>query len=454
MLGSTEFSHTVRSRNILLSAILICAFFVLSPMSPTFAQGDTCEGEVAEIVFWNYWGGVRAPLLTEILDDFNATHPCIQVENVTVDGATDTEKMLTAIAGGEVPDIYMTHTNDVPMWAELGAFVSLNEFMERDDIDIESMLYSGPVEASTFDGELVQIPFTAPSSGLIYYNKELFEAAGLDPENPPQTWDELKEAAIALTIMDGDIIRQMGFNPCSDCTGEARGLAMASWLQRNGSGILSEDGTEVIFDQEYGVDTLQWMLDFYTDTVGSYENMVRQMGATITEQRPIFYAGRVAMHSDGVWFLNIMREEAPDMIDKVGVFLPPYNSNNPDAVLQSVSTGSPGYAIPRDSDNPEAAWEVLKYIGMSMEGGCRFFQEQARTDSPIQGCDTDAENNPYLDVFQEAKQIVTFNRVPAVWPEIQQEMLELQETILLGLKPFDEAIAEAAEDVNDILADS
>ena len=275
--------------------------------------------------------------------------------------------MLTSIAGGDVPDIYMTHTADVSMWASLDAFIPLDDFVEQDGIDINNALYPGPIAGSTFDGKLIQIPFTAVTTNLIYYNKELFEAAGLDPENPPQSWDELKAAAVALTIMDGDIIRQMGFNPCSDCTGEARGLAVSTWLARNASGVLSPDGTEVIFDQPNGVETLQWMLDFYTDTVGSYDNMVRQMGSTITEQRPIFYAGRIAMHSDGVWFLNIMRQEAPDMVDKVGVFLPPINTNNPDAVQQYITNGQPGYAIPRDAKHPEASWEVLKYIGMSME---------------------------------------------------------------------------------------
>lgn len=450
MLGTTERSH-----RLLLAGLLLLTLVMFNPLTSALAQDSaTCSGEVVEITFWNYWGGVRAPLLTEILDSFNASHPCIHVTNVTVDGATDTEKMLTAIAGGDVPDIYMTHTGDVSMWAELDAFTPLNDFIAKDGIDLSTVLFPGPIEASTFNGELIQIPFTAPASNLIYYNKELFTAAGLDPDKPPQTWDELKAAAVALTQMDGEIIRQMGFNPCSDCTGEARGLAMSNWLARNASGVLSPDGTEAIFDQPNGVETLQWMLDFYKDTVGSYENMVRQMGSTITEQRPIFYAGRIAMHSDGVWFLNIMREEAPDMLAKVGVFLPPYNANNPDAQQQQIYNGSPGYAIPRDAKHPEAAWEVLKYIGLSMDGGCRFFQEQSRTDSPIQGCETDPESNPFYDMFQTAKQVVVFNPVPGSWPEIQQKMLDLQETVLLGLQPLDEAVSETATAVRGLLAGS
>lgn len=64
------------------------------------------------VVFWNVWGGTRAPQLRQILDKFEAKNPGIKVENVTLDGNTDTQKMLTAVAGGTVPDLYMTHTND------------------------------------------------------------------------------------------------------------------------------------------------------------------------------------------------------------------------------------------------------------------------------------------------------------------------------------------------------
>ena len=66
---------TRRSPKLLLAGLLILVLAALSPVASTFAQGTTCDGEVIQLAFWNYWGGVRAPMLSDVLDRFNQTHP-------------------------------------------------------------------------------------------------------------------------------------------------------------------------------------------------------------------------------------------------------------------------------------------------------------------------------------------------------------------------------------------
>jgi ABC-type glycerol-3-phosphate transport system substrate-binding protein len=248
------------------------------------------------------------------------------------------------------------------------------------------------------------------------------------------------------------VIEQLGLNVCINCLAGPED-PFVEWLSRNGGLVLTEDGTGVAFDGERGLETLQWMVRMMDETVGGYGNMVTQMGTDWPDQRPVFYAGKIAMHMDGPWFFNILREEAPHMMDKVGVFLVPINGENPDAVQRKLAHGIPGYAIPKDSKNPEAAWEVLKYI--SMEGGCEFFLRQGRTDTPLVTCtdeQTKAEN-PFYDTFVANVAAVQAVQAPPSYSQIHVRLKEMEESALLENETPEEAIQSAAADVAEILAE-
>jgi multiple sugar transport system substrate-binding protein len=406
--------------------------------------------EPVNIVFWNVWGGTRAPLLRQILDRFETTHPGIKVENVTLDGNTDTQKMLTAVAGGTVPDIYMTHTNDLSMWANLKAFKSLNDYIKRDNLDLLKTYYPGAVQGSTFSGQVIQLPFKFTSTMMIWYNKELFKAAGLDPEKPPTTWKELEAAAKALTKKRGNVIDQAGLNICINCV-KGPEDPFNEWVGRNGGSIMTADGAEIAFDSPRGVETMKWMKSFMDNTLGGFDKFATQFGTDFPENRPAFYAGKLAMTIDGPWALDIFRKEAPQIMNKVGVFLIPINSDNPEAKQQYTAYGVPGYAIPATAKNPDAAWEVLKFIGM--EGGCEFFKRQNRTDSPLLTCvdEKAKKDNPFFDTFMAAMNSVKVVNGPPPYNQIQIRFKEMEESVLMGKETPEAGVKKAAEDCRAIL---
>ena len=401
------------------------------------------------VVFWNVWGGTRAPQLRALLDKFEASHPGIKVENVTLDGTTDTQKMLTAIAGDTTPDIYMTHTNDLSMWASLNAFMPLDDYVARDNLDL-SYFYEPSVQGSTFDGKLIQLPFKVMQGLMLWYNKDLFKEAGLDPENPPATWAELEDAAVKLTKTNGNVIDQAALNICTNCV-QGPEDPYNEWLSRNGGSIVNVAG-EVVFDTDRGVETMEWMKSFMDNTAGGYDNFVKQYGENFTDLRPAFYAGKLAMLMDGSYFLDILRNEAPEMEAKVGVTLLPVNGDNPDALQRYNTYGVPGYAIPAGSKNPDAAWEVLKYI--AMEGGCEFFQAQGRVDHPSPTCvDPEAKaNNPFFDTFEAGKNSVYVIAGPSTYSKIVTRFKEMEQAVLLDTVAPDEGVKEAAADARGYLA--
>lgn len=424
----------------LMSAAVVAG---LAIAAPAFAQ--------EKIVFWNNWDGSRAPQLRSVLDEFEKQNPGYVVENVTLSSDTTSQRMLTAVASGDVPDLYMTQANDFPKWAGLGALMPLDDLVARDGMNLDEIFYSGGIQGSRYDGKLIQFPFKVPTSLMIWYNKELFEKAGLDPANPPKTWKELQDAAAKTTIRDGDVISQLGLNICLNCsTGSGSENAFIEWLSRNGGEVLSEDAKDVAFDSPQGLEVLNWMLSFSEETTGNWQNAVRQYGSTFKDLRPSFYSGKMAMIMDGPFLYNIMAKDAPHMLDKVGVFVSPINGDNPDAKERYLAYGTPGYAIPAGSKNSEGAWKLLKFIAAG-EGGCQFFTMQKRADSPLRNCKVEVPE-AFAAVFAANGDLVQSRKAPSSFQQVHIRLQQMQEAVLLGNQTPEDALKAAAADVKAILA--
>ncbi|MBX3537722.1 MAG: ABC transporter substrate-binding protein [Chelatococcus sp.] len=424
-------------------SVAAAAIGLAATMTPTNAA--------EKIVFWNNWDGSRAPQLRSVLDQFEKQNPGYTVENVTLSSDTTAQRMLTAVASGDVPDLYMTQANDFPKWAGLGAFRPLDDLVARDGLKLDEIFFSGGIEGSRYGDKLIQFPFKVPTSLMIWYNKDLFEKAGLDPDRPPKTWKELEDAAAKTTIRDGAVISQLGLNICLNCaTGSGSENAFIEWLSRNGGEVLTADAKDVAFDSPEGLDTLKWMQGFSNRTAGSWQNAVRQFGSTFKDQRPSFYMGKMAMIMDGPFLYNIMAKDAPQMLDKVGAFVAPINGDNKDATQRYLAYGTPGYAIPAKAKHPEGAWKLLKFIAAG-EGACQFFTMQQRVDTPLRNCKVDVPPQ-FVAAFKANGDLVQSRQAPSSFQQIHVRLQQMQEAVLLGKETPEAALKSAATDVKAILA--
>ncbi len=118
---------------------------------------------------------------------------------------------MTAIAGGNAPDLVFFDRFKVGSWANQGSLTSLTEYAERDGISREDF-YEYTWDESSYEDDLYAVPLTTDSR-LLFYNKDHFSEVGLDPDNPPTTIAELEEAADLLTIIDGNRIERLGLIP-------------------------------------------------------------------------------------------------------------------------------------------------------------------------------------------------------------------------------------------------
>jgi multiple sugar transport system substrate-binding protein len=279
------------------------------------AAGETAAaGEPIEIEYWQYSFGARIDAMNQLIAQFEAENPDIKViHNSDIPYDDFRNKIAASVPAGVGPDVASLFYGWQPAWIDAGYLVPLPEdAFPPDQIRAE---FSPMVEGSFFDGKLYTLP-TAVRTLALFYNKDLMAAAGLDPENPPRTLDELKEQAVQCTVKNGEEFEVYGFivNP----EGQAHHWFREVLLRQFGQQPYSDDYTQALWNASDGGyeawDTfLSFERDLGTGVAGVYEN-----------DQDGFLAGEVCFHLDGSFRLGNIASNAPDLNFGV-VELPEHN---------------------------------------------------------------------------------------------------------------------------------
>ena len=181
-------------------ATVLAGTMVLSMLGGFAVQADEESYDPITIQFWNGWTGSDGQVLMEYVDKFNETNKW----NITVEMDMSSEfrdKITTAMAADAAPALILGNATD--KYTYDGKLRKLDEIWDNTDIKKEDFVSSYLDSLSTDDG-LYGVPFQI-SSYVMYWNKDLFEKAGLDPETPPATYDEWTEMAQKLTDPDSHV---------------------------------------------------------------------------------------------------------------------------------------------------------------------------------------------------------------------------------------------------------
>lgn len=183
-------------------AIATAAVMVLGAVSGCGSQekkGNTAEskgteksGEKIELTVWHTWGaGPGLDAMEAAAKKYNETND----KNIQVNlgfvanqasGNTQTmDKLMAAIAAGNPPEIALLDNFQIAGWAAQNALTPLDDLMETAELSLDGV-YEWALQGSQYKGSTYSIPYNGDARAL-FYNKDMFEEAGLDPENPPTT---------------------------------------------------------------------------------------------------------------------------------------------------------------------------------------------------------------------------------------------------------------------------
>ena len=227
-------------------------------------------------------------MLREIVNTYNETNE----DNITVqldimDNATLQSRFPSAVATGTGPSFVLVGIEYLNQYAENGLIEDISDFWETMGVD-ESNFYENVLAKSYVGDTLYGVPMQY-NLQYLYYNKDIIEAAGLDPETPPATLDELKEYAIACTDASKN---QYGLGLPTDST------YCVEYLWANGGDVISSDGTENLLNSQENIDTLTWLQDLVLN------EGVSPQGLTAVDADTMFQAGQLAMYTSGPWNIN------------------------------------------------------------------------------------------------------------------------------------------------------
>lgn len=241
---------------------LVLALLMMSGMMSVASAEDVIE---LDMYFPVAVGGGPDALINALCDEFHAEHPEIKINPVYAGSYADTRtKVLAAIQSGNTPALALMFSIDLYQLYSMGVLYDYNSFCagEEDQAWLDGF-YPGFMENSRLpqaDGSYLTygIPWQR-STIIMYYNKDAFKEAGLDPQKAPATWEELEEYAAKLTQKDeaGNTTRY-GVQIPSDKAGYAYWMLQTLTLTQGGQNLMSADGTEVYFDNEKTIKGLEF----------------------------------------------------------------------------------------------------------------------------------------------------------------------------------------------------
>ena len=247
------------------------------------------SGSDDEVIIWDYFEtDAQKEMMQKLCDEFNQSQDKYTAKHVYVPFA-DYEKQLTlGVASGELPDIVIMDG------CGMASFISMGLFGDISDADINWDEYmDGPMESTMMDGKHYGIPFATNCTAL-FYNKDLFDAAGIAYPDENTTWDEFHEMAKALT-KDG----VYGFGNAATNTDEGT-FQCLQWIYTAGGSYT---------DIESGKDAYTLMQSMIED--GSWTKEC--VNWTQSDVNNNFMAGNIAMQQNGPWQIPGIEENAPDL---------------------------------------------------------------------------------------------------------------------------------------------
>jgi multiple sugar transport system substrate-binding protein len=414
--------------------LLIAGGLAALAAGPTRAAAAPADAPSGEISFMIFGDPAEKAAYEGLVAAFEEKHPRIDVQLVYVPGQNDYRKRLGAdFAAGTPSDVVLINYRRYAGFAAKGVLDPLGPYLAESRVIKEADFYPEAVEPYRWQGTLMCVPQNL-SSLVVYYNKKLFDEAGVAYPKPDWTWDDFVAAAKALTRdTDGDgTVDQYGLGT------EASIFRVAPFIWQNGGDLVDDPArpTRLALDQPAAKEALQWFVDLRVRHKVVPD--VVEEKAEASESR--FENGRLSM------FLN-SRRGVPSYREIDGFdwdVAPLPRGKRPAGILHADA-----YCMPKASKNKAATWAFIEYAN-SPEGqtivarsGRTVPSLKAIAGSPafLDPAAKPASSQVFLDVIPHIRGVP----VMETWVDIETTVGEEIERAFYGEASVDEVVATSLE---------
>ena len=423
------------------------------PAGPGEQAGKAPDKSVqpaSKIVFWHSMSGVNGDAVNRMVENFNKSQSKITVEAI-FQGAYDDSlsKLNTALASNSAPTIIQVFDIGQRFMIDSGEIVPVQAFVDRDKYDT-SDFEPAVINYYRVQNTLYSMPFNS-SSSILYYNKEAFKEAGLDPEKPPKTFEEVTDYAKKLTKKDasGQTVRY-GFHQSIYGWLFEQYMAVSGALYAdNGNGRDARAG-KVVFNDAKGKTILDW---WKAGVDGGY---FWNPGIDNDGSANAFNAGKSAMYVESTARLRGHINATAGKFT-IGTGRYPRPANAP-ADGGNIIGGASVYVMKsRPAEEQQAAWEFVKFIAspptqsqFQADTGYYPIRKAAYDEGPSK--EWAAKYPQFLTAVDQIRQApqnrATNGAVIGVFAQARQRIQKAIEEVLLGKSSTKDALDTAAADVN------
>lgn len=362
---------------------------------------------------------------------FEEQNPGITVNVETAPFGDYFTELQTRIAGGDAPDVFELNYENFVTYASRGALLDVTDML-ADDAAMADAIYPQALEAFALDGAQYGLPASF-SNVLLFYNQELFDAAGVEYPNAEWTWEDELDAAEQLANADEGV---WGMNAPVTYNEFYKTAA------QNGCEIVADDGS-VTIDQPACVEALQFMVDPVAN-LNLQPSVADLSGISDTD---LFLQGQIAMITTGIWMIPQF-SDAPFAWD---IALEPGNTTKAHHFFSNA------VAISNDTEQVDAAWAWQGFLSASPEAAQLRIEanwelpaitDQALLDSWVEQTPPESRHL----VFEALETLVT----PPPFTNqalVQDELDTLFQQVLAGELTAKEALTEAVPRIEEVLSE-
>jgi multiple sugar transport system substrate-binding protein len=404
--------------SVFLSSLLVVG--TLAACGSDSSGGSADGGE--EIVFWAPFSGPDGPNMKEIVKGFNESQEDYSVKLQIVPQSEYYKTVDLALNGQkDAPELLIMHGDQIPTYASQNVIKSLDDIVG--ETVKKDQYHENAWKGTEVDGKLYGVPLDIHPL-MFYWNKDLFEEAGLDPNTPPTNREEFVEMAKKLTDSEKN---QWGYVVP---TLWPQQFIFPTIVYQNGEELI-KDG-KVNYTSEAVVEALQFERDLIAKHKVSPAN-VQQDG-----ELTLFLQGKSAMHMNGPWMLNQFEESNINF----GVAPVPRLGTEQDAVFAN----SHNFVIPTSTEDEKTISGIEEFLSYVGENGMAWAESgQAPASKAVYESDEFKEMKQQPQV---AKQFdyVQFSPKVENWGPVSDPLYKAVNEALLGQKDVKKALEDAEKE--------
>lgn len=351
----------------------------------------------------------------------------VEVDLQSIPWSAAHDRLLTAVASGEGPDVVQMGSTYMAEFTDAGALLDISEYVESNEALSPDNFFEGNVATTMFEESYYGVPWYTETRAL-YYRTDLLEEVGY-PEGP-SNWDELYDAAVKLSER-GDNMYGFDINLQEQTFGPM-------FAKQNGSELINEAGEPVLNEPPF-VEAIEYLHGF----VEAGATPKQDLGIEISQS--FGGEGIVPMFISGPWSITAIEDQTTDIEGEWNI------RTLPEGPVSNVSnTGGANLAVWSSSDQPDEAIDLIEHM-VSTESLLTYYDTTRSLPALIEAWEEEPFQDEKVAVFGE--QLENSEHMPLIegWDRMSQAYLSSFEQIMVGGADIQETLDQLNAEVETIL---